>query len=162
MTWSGPLTDPCTHPLTRAPTCRWGSLHGFQIFKQNWNILISSNPIEFLLSQGFGGGLGGYMGVWGWCKDLLNDMGMTGMMWGQQGWCGDHGDHEITKNAITFEQIEIIQFCLKIWDPWTLIHTYSLHLMYRWGCPIPNGTFMQKVLLWPSNKNFSCFCTGSR
>ena len=29
------------------------------------------------------------------------------------------------------------------------------------GCPIPKGTFMQKVLLWPSKIFFSCFCTGS-
>ena len=38
------------------------------------------------------------------------------MTWGQ---CGDHGDNEITKNEITktFEQIEIIEFHLKIWDP---------------------------------------------
>ena len=46
---------------------------------------------------------------------------MTGMMWGQRGRCGDdggpRGDNKITKNAITFEQIEIIEFRLKIWDP---------------------------------------------
>ena len=39
---------------------------------------------------------------------------MTGTTWGQP---GDHGDNKITKNAITFERIEIIEFCLKIWDP---------------------------------------------
>ena len=39
---------------------------------------------------------------------------MMGMTWGQWGPCGDN---EITKNAITFERIEIIEFCLKIWDP---------------------------------------------
>ena len=39
---------------------------------------------------------------------------MTGTTWGQR---GDHGDNEITKNAITFERIEIIEFRLKIWDP---------------------------------------------
>ena len=38
-------------------------------------------------------------------------MGMTGMT------RGPRGDNEITKNAITFERIEIIEFCLKIWDP---------------------------------------------
>ena len=42
---------------------------------------------------------------------------MTGMMWGRQGQRGDHGDNKITKNAITFERIEIIQLGLKIWDP---------------------------------------------
>ena len=39
------------------------------------------------------------------------------MTWGQWGQCGDHGDNEITKNAITFERIKIIEFRLKIWDP---------------------------------------------
>ena len=52
---------------------------------------------------------------------------MTVTMWGQWGQCGDDGDNvgkmwepqgqQITKNAITLEQITIIQFCLKIWDP---------------------------------------------
>ena len=48
------------------------------------------------------------------------------------------------KNAIKREQIEIIEFRLKICDPWALLHTYRLDLMCRWegGCPIPNGTFM--------------------
>ena len=49
------------------------------------------------------------------------------------------------KNAIKREQIEIIEFQLKICDPWALLHTYRLDLMCRWGgggCPIPNGTFM--------------------
>ena len=39
---------------------------------------------------------------------------MTGTMRGPRGLCGDN---EIIKNAITFEQIKIIEFCLKIWDP---------------------------------------------
>ena len=43
-----------------------------------------------------------------------DDMGTTGMTRGQR---GPHGDNKITKNAITFEQIEIIEFHLKIWDP---------------------------------------------
>ena len=49
------------------------------------------------------------------------------------------------KNAIKRERIEIIEFRLKICDPWALLHTYRLDLMCRWGgggCPIPNGTFM--------------------
>ena len=49
---------------------------------------------------------------------------------------------QIRRITITLERIEIIQFCLKICDPWTLLHTYRLGLMCRWGCPIPNGTFM--------------------
>ena len=50
------------------------------------------------------------------------------------------------KNAIKRERMKIIEFCLKICDPWALLHTYRLDLMCRWGggggCPIPNGTFM--------------------
>ena len=76
---------------------------------------------------------------------------------------------QIGRITITLEWIKIIQFCLKICDPWTLLHTYRLGLMYRWGgCPIPNGTFMfwtQKstsfLLLWASDKIFSCFWTWS-
>ena len=40
---------------------------------------------------------------------------------------------QIRRITITLEGIEIIQFCLKIWDPWTLLHTYRLGLMCRWG-----------------------------
>ena len=44
---------------------------------------------------------------WGPHGNLLramgDDVGMTGTMWGPWGQCGDHGDNEITKNAITFE-----------------------------------------------------------
>ena len=50
---------------------------------------------------------------------------------------------QMRRIRITLEWIEIIQFCLKIWDPWTLLHTYRQDLRCRWGgCPIPNGTFM--------------------
>ena len=62
--------------------------------------------------------MGTFWGLWGRCGD---DGDNTGMTWGRQGRCGDnmgdYGDKEITKNAITFERIEIIEFCLKIWDP---------------------------------------------
>ena len=37
------------------------------------------------------------------------------------------------QNSISPELIEIIRFCLKICDPWTLLHTYRLVLMCRWG-----------------------------
>ena len=37
------------------------------------------------------------------------------------------------KNAIKRERIEIIEFRLKICDPWALLHTYRLDLMCRWG-----------------------------
>ena len=58
-----------------------------------------------------GNHMGTFWGLWRRCGD---DVGMMGTTWGQ---CGDHGDNEITKNAITFERIEIIEFRLKIWDP---------------------------------------------
>ena len=54
------------------------------------------------------GGYGNDVGMTGQCGD---DVGMTRTMWGPR------GDNEITKNGITLEQIEIIEFCLKIWDP---------------------------------------------
>ena len=49
--------------------------------------------------------------TWGPSGGYGDDVGMTGMMWGP---CGDK---KTPKNAITFEQIEIIEFRLKIWDP---------------------------------------------
>ena len=55
--------------------------------------------------------MGTFWGLWGRRGDDGDDTGTT---WGR---CGDHRDNEITKNAITFEQIEIIEFHLKIWDP---------------------------------------------
>ena len=60
LTWP-PLSTPHspTHPPNYTPTHGWGSLHRFQIFKQNWNISISSSAIEFWLIPGvppWGGG----------------------------------------------------------------------------------------------------------
>ena len=49
--------------------------------------------------------------MWEQCGD---NVGTTGMTRGRR---GQHGDNKITKNAITFERIEIIEFRLKIWDP---------------------------------------------
>ena len=49
---------------------------------------------------------------------------------------------QIRRITITLEWIKIIQFCLKIWDPWTLLHTYKLDLMCRWG-----GVLLQNALL---------------
>ena len=69
MFWPDPThqpTQPTTHPPNHTPTHGWGILHRFQIFKQNWNILISSSVIEFLLILGVHP-LGGWqMGAWGW------------------------------------------------------------------------------------------------
>ena len=69
MFWPDPThqpTQPPTHPPNYTPTHGWGILHRFQIFKRNWNILISSSVIEFLLILGVHP-LGGWqMGAWGW------------------------------------------------------------------------------------------------
>ena len=91
------------------------------------------------------GAMGMMWGQRGWCGD---DMGMTRMTRGWRGPRGDHGDNKITKNAITFERIEIIEFRLKIWDPWALPHTYTLQLMYSWL-----GVLSQMTVL---SKNCSC------
>ena len=76
MFWPDPThqpTQPPTQPPNHTPTHGWRILHRFQMFKQNWNILISSSIIEFLLISGVhpsGGvadgwrGLGVGMGVW--------------------------------------------------------------------------------------------------
>ena len=40
---------------------------------------------------------------------------------------------QISKNAIKLEHIEIIQFCLKIWDLYTFLHSYILGLICMWG-----------------------------
>ena len=45
------------------------------------------------------------------------------------------------KNAIKREQIKIIEFWLKICDPWALLHTYRLDLMCRWGVSHPKWHF---------------------
>ena len=45
------------------------------------------------------------------------------------------------KNAIKHERIEIIEFRLKICDPWALLHTYRLDLMCRWGVSYPKWHF---------------------
>ena len=77
MFWPDPThqpTQPPTQPPNHTPNHEWGILHRFQIFKRNWNILISSSVIEFLLFLGvhplrgvadgcMGVGVG--MGVWG-------------------------------------------------------------------------------------------------
>ena len=70
MIWPDPThkpPHPPTHPWNYTPTHGWGSLHRFQIFKQNWNISISSSAIEFWLIPGVPhpGGWGG-VGGWGW------------------------------------------------------------------------------------------------
>ena len=95
---------------------------------------------------------------WGPHGDLLGAMGMTGTTWGWRGQRGDHADNEITKNAITFERIEIIEFRLKIWDPWTLSHTCRVQLMCRWGGVLSQIAFLSKKCSGDSRKqNFPVF-----
>ena len=77
MIWPDPThqpTQPPTHPPNHTPTHGWGILHRFQIFKRNWNILISWSVIEFYVIPGVhppGGVADGWirvgvgMGVWG-------------------------------------------------------------------------------------------------
>ena len=63
--------------------------------------------------------------TWGPSGGYGDNMRMMGMMWGRhgddvgmtQGRRRPRGDNKITKNAITFERIKIIEFRLKIWDP---------------------------------------------
>ena len=67
MFWPDPThqpTHPPTHPSNYTPTHGWEIFHRFQIFKQNWNISISSSAIEFWLIPGVPpfGGWGGWMG----------------------------------------------------------------------------------------------------
>ena len=69
MFWPDPThqpTQPPTHPPSHTPTHGWRILHRFQIFKRNWNILISSSVIKFLLILGVhppGGVADGCLGV---------------------------------------------------------------------------------------------------
>ena len=65
MIWPDPTHQP-THPPNYTPTHGWGSLHRFQIFKRNWNILISSSAIEFWLIPGVPPGDGGVGGCGCW------------------------------------------------------------------------------------------------
>ena len=50
-------------------------------------------------------------------------------------------ESQIRRITITLEWIKIIQFCLKICDPWTLLHTYRLGVMCRWGVSYPKWHF---------------------
>ena len=65
LTWPHPSTHQPTNPPNHTSTHGWGSLHRFQIFKRNWNILISSNAIEFWLIPGSPLGVGGMGGCGG-------------------------------------------------------------------------------------------------
>ena len=84
--------------MTRGPS--WG-LWGRHVDNMGWMTMGMTETTAMEMTWGPSGGYG-------------DDVGMTGMTRGQQ---GDHGDNDITKNAITFERIEIIEFRLKIWDP---------------------------------------------
>ena len=127
---------------------------------------------ETMETTDHGDHMGTSWGLWWWCEDDGDDGDDVEMMWGRRGdnrddvgmtrgWRGPHGDNKITKNAITFERIEIIEFRLKIWDPWALLHTCRLQLMCRWGVFYPKWHFYPKSAPVTLEKIFSCFCTGS-
>ena len=92
--------------------------------------------------------------TWGPSGGYGDNMRTTKTMWGWRGRWGPHGDNKITKNAITFEQIEIIEFRLKIWDPWALPHTCRLQLMCRWGGVLSQMAFLSKKCSSDPRKNF--------
>ena len=97
----------------------------------------------------------GMMGtMWGQCGDDRDDVGTTGIM---RGWQGPRGDNKITKNAITFEWIEIIEFRLKIWDTWALPHPCRLQLMCRWGGVLSQMSFLSKKCSGDPRKIFFLF-----
>ena len=73
---TNPPIHPPTHPPKKTPTHGWGILHRFQIFKWNWNILICSSLIAFLLIWGVPP-----MAVGGW-------VGRGGVGWVGWGWVG--------------------------------------------------------------------------
>ena len=72
---------------------------------------------------------------------------------------------QIRRITIILEWIEIIQYRLKICDPWTLLHTYRLGLMCRCGGVLSQMALLcfgpKKVLLWPLNKKISYFALDS-
>ena len=73
MIWPDPThqpTHPSTHPPNYTPTHGWGSLHTFQIFKQNWNISISSSALNFYWFWQSPLGVG-EVGGWGWVSERV-------------------------------------------------------------------------------------------
>ena len=63
--WPDPTHQP-THPPNHTPIHESGILDRFRIFKWNWNILISSSVIEFLLILGVPSWGGRWVDGWGW------------------------------------------------------------------------------------------------
>ena len=61
------------------------------------------------------------------------------------------------KNSIKRERIKIIEFRLKICDPWALLHTYRLHLICRWG-GVP---FQMALLCFGPKKVQGFYCCDS-
>ena len=137
--WPEPTLQPTyspTCPLNHTPTHGWGSIDRFQIFKQNWIILISSSVIEFLLIQGVPlGGWGGWIGmgcVWVcvWVFHACMHIDAHTYMCMHVHMCGDipHAPRHPSptcplprvavstkhQNSISLELIKIFQFCLKI------------------------------------------------
>ena len=94
MFWPEPThqpTHPSTHPPNYTPTHELGSLHRFQIFKQNWNISISSSAIEFWLIPGVPSPGGG-----GWVDVGRGGEGVGGCGWGVMRGCPHTHTHART------------------------------------------------------------------
>ena len=99
LTWP----HPSTHPPIYTPTHDWGSLHGFQIFKQNSNILISSSTIEFwLIPRVPPGGWGsGWMG-WGMVRECPPHTCTCTCMYAHAGMCTHTCAYDIIGNSQGF------------------------------------------------------------
>ena len=79
--------------------------------------------------------------------------------------CGGHPPPPPPPSTITLEWIKIIKFCLKICDPLTLLHTYRLGLMCRWGVSYHKWHFYvfdpKKCSRDPPIKKFPIFALNS-
>ena len=65
------------------------------------------------------------------------------------------GTPEISQKSIKTERIKIFEFCLKILDLWTLVHSYRLHLVCRWR----GGVLSQIAYFTFGSKNVHIFCS---
>ena len=68
------------------------------------------------------------------------------------------GGPEISQKSIKIERIEIFEFCLKILDLWTLVHSYRLHLVCSWGGVLSQIAYFT---FGPRNVHIFCSCEPS-
>ena len=168
LTWPHRLTHPPTHqtihpPIGERVSTDFKSSNRIEI---SWLVQILLNFYWFWGSPSVGlGWVEWVCGGWGWCGGHIDDVRMMGTMGTMWGWWGQHGNNMGTtgttksQNKITFEQIKIIQFCLKIWDPWTLLHTYRLDLICWWVVSLWNCSWNEnKVQNLTKMSNFTHNC----